>query len=266
MRRRLAVPAVAATVLLAGCGAPPPSTVDNKPTLGPVPSATPGATCLTTQERTGVVRFRSGNGALLAGVVFGTGRVAVVFAHSNNTDLCDWAPYARVLAGQGYTTLSIDLNGYGASQTSAGVPVDPRYDEDYSAAVSLLRGRGHPVVFLVGEVIAGIAAVKAATEISPPVAGVVDVSSPAEALSIDGVAAARRLTVPLLCIAAGTDEFLAGTRQVAEAATGAPEHDLVVVTSTGSETMLFDPTLEPRAGDVRARVAAFLQRYRGPVS
>jgi hypothetical protein len=51
--------------------------------LGPLPSATPGAACLTAGERGGVVRFRSGNGASIAGVVLGTGRVGVVMAHSN---------------------------------------------------------------------------------------------------------------------------------------------------------------------------------------
>jgi hypothetical protein len=42
--------------------------------MGPLPSATPGATCLTPQERAIVVRFRSDNGASIAGAVLGTGR------------------------------------------------------------------------------------------------------------------------------------------------------------------------------------------------
>src|SRR5690349_4040748 len=167
--------------------------------LGPLPSATPGAACLTPEEHASVVRFRSDNGALLAGAILGSGPAGVILAHSNNTDLCDWIPYARVLAGQGYTALSLDLNGYGASQTSAGVPVDPRYDRDLTAAVRLLRGRGVNAVVLLGEVIGGTAAVKAAAEIDPPVAGVIAVSSMAETLRMDAVAAARQLTVPILC-------------------------------------------------------------------
>jgi pimeloyl-ACP methyl ester carboxylesterase len=263
--------ALAAVVMLVGCGHPapgpsgaPPADRDAMGQLGPVPSATPGAACLTAPERASVVRFRSDNGAQLAGVRLGTGRVGVIFAHSGITDLCDWVPYARVLAGEGYTALSLDLNGFGASQASAGVPVDPRYDEDFSATVRLLRGSGVPVVFLMGEVIGGTAAVKAASQITPPVAGVIDVSSPADAQRMDGVAAARRLTVPLLCIASAGDEFLDGTRQIADAATGAPEHELLVVPSSDSETMLFDTSLEPRAGEVRARVEVFLRRYAGP--
>jgi len=262
-----------AALLLAGCGGAPQhvtdtrsptadATVDAMGQLGPLPSATPGAACLTARERDGVVRFRSGNGASIAGVVLGTGRVGVVMAHSNNTNLCDWIPYARVLAGQGYRALSIDLNGYGASQTSAGVPVDPRYDEDLVAAVDLLRRAGIASVFLIGEVIGGTAAVKAAVAITPPVAGVIDVSSPSQTLNMDGVAAARRLRVPLLCIAADIDEFLDGTRAIAQAATGAPEHELLVVAgASAGETMLFDPNLEPGAVQVRARVAAFLTRH-----
>ncbi len=261
MIRRLVALVSATTLVLAGCGGRPVG--DAMGELGPVPSATPGAGCLTGPERAGVVRFRSDNGALLAGALLGRGRTGVVFAHGNNTDLCDWMGYARVLAGQGYTALSIDLNGYGASQASAGVPVDPRFDEDLSAAVRLLRGRGVTSVFLIGEVTGGTAAVKAAAEIAPPVAGVVDVSSPARTLRMDAVAAARTLTVPLLCIAAEVDEFLDGTRAIAAAAAG-PDHQLFIVTgTTGAETMLFDPTLEAKATEVRARVAAFLRRHAG---
>jgi hypothetical protein len=83
-----------AALLLAGCGGAPQhvadtrsptadATVDAMGRLGPLPSATPGAACLTAGERGGVVRFRSGNGASIAGVVLGTGRVGVVMAHSN---------------------------------------------------------------------------------------------------------------------------------------------------------------------------------------
>jgi pimeloyl-ACP methyl ester carboxylesterase len=261
---------VAAVVLvaLAGCGgsAPPvdgPS-ADAMGALGPMPSATPGGRCLTPPERAGVVRFRSDNGASLAGALLGDAgaRAGVVLAHSNNTDLCDWVPYARVLAGLGYLALSIDLNGYGASQASAGVPVDPRYDEDLSAAVRLLRDRGVGSVFLMGEVIGGTAAVKAATRITPPVAGVVVVSSPADTLRMDAVAAARMLKVPLLCIASDIDEFLADTRRIADAAGVAPEHHLLIVSdSTSGETNLFDPAIEPKATEVRATVESFLRRH-----
>jgi dienelactone hydrolase len=208
------------------------------------------------------VRFRSDNGALLAGARLGTGPTGVVLAHSNNTDLCDWIPYARVLAGAGYTALSLDLNGYGAAQASAGVPVDPRYDQDLSAAVRFLRGHGVTAVFLLGEVIGGTAAVKAATEITPPVSGVIAVSSMADTLRMDAVAAARRLRVPILCVASGNDEFLDGTRAIAAAATGAPYHRLLVVAgASGGETLLFDPSVEPAATQVRAEVAAFLRRF-----
>jgi pimeloyl-ACP methyl ester carboxylesterase len=269
MGRRLIALATAMTFMLVGCGGAAQRDVGSRPSLGdamgemgPLPSATPGATCLTTQERAGVIRFRSDNGASIAGVVLGAGRVGVVFAHSNNTDMCDWLPYGRVLASQGYTALAIDLNGYHASQASAGVPVDPKYDEDLSASVKVLRTHGVTAVFLIGEGIGGTAAVKAATEITPSVAGVIEVSGPAETLGMDAVAAARGLKVPLLCIASDIDEFLAGTRQIADAGVGAPEHQLLIVTGvSGSGTMLLDTSLEPEATHVRAQVASFLHRH-----
>jgi hypothetical protein len=81
-------------------------------------------------------------------------------------------------------------------------------------------------------------------------------------LRMDAVAAARVLKVPLLCIASDIDEFLADTRLIAEAATGAPEHQLLIVAdSTSGSTNLFDPAVERKAPEVRAAVESFLRRH-----
>jgi dienelactone hydrolase len=263
--RRVAVPAalVAVVLGLAGCSGARRAPAPGRP-LDPVPSVTPGAACLTPAERSGVVRFTSDNGASIAGVVLGTGRTGVVLAHSNNSDMCDWVPYGRVLAAAGYTALSVDLNGFAASQASAGLPADARYDADLSGAVKLLRGRGVHAVFLMGESIGGTAAVKAAADVTPPVAGVIDISSPAELSGVDALAAAPRLTVPLLCIASEHDEFGGDVRKVANAATRAPEHRLEIVAGSGSQgPSLLDPTVEPKAAQVRELVESFLRGHAG---
>lgn len=229
---------------------------------GPMPTVAPGAACLTPAERTRTLRFTSGNGASIAGVLLGSGKVALVLAHQVNGDLCEWVPYGRVLASRGYGVLAVDLNGFGASQASAGVPAQPRYDQDLLAAAAVLRSRGAARVILVGATLGGLAAVVAAAQAHPPVAAVVDVSGPAELSGLDAVAAARRLTVPVLCLTSEHDEFVQDVRTVAAAAAGAPEHPLVVIPGTASHGIaLLDPTVEPKAAQARATIEAFLRAH-----
>jgi dienelactone hydrolase len=195
-------------------------------------------------------------------VPFGSGKVGVVLAHQNDGDLCDWAPYARRLATRGYTALAIDLNGFGASQASAGVPADPRYDLDILAAANELRRRGLQQVILVGASVGGLASVVAASEAQPPVAGVVDVSGPGSLSGLDAVAAAGRLTVPLLCLAGEDDQIAQEIQAVDAAATQSPEHKLVVFPGTASHGVaLLDPKTEPKAAKARVAIEAFLQAH-----
>jgi dienelactone hydrolase len=229
-----------------------------------MPTIAPGAACLTAAERAHTVRFASGNGASLAGVLLGSGRVGLVFAHQTDADMCEWVPYARLLAAKGYTALAIDMNGFGASQSSAGVPAQPRFDQDLLAAAALLRRQGVTSVVLVGASLGGLASVVAASEAQPPVTAVVDVSGPEQMSGLDDVAAARRLTVPALFLVGERDEFVADVRAVAAAAPKTPTHRLVVIPGTASHGVaLLDPAQEPQAGAARAAVESFLHDYAG---
>jgi pimeloyl-ACP methyl ester carboxylesterase len=251
---------------VAACGGGSPAAPAASPSAevdspGPVPTVAAGAACLTTAEQSRTVRFPSGNGAAIAGVVFGSGRVGLVLAHQVNGDMCEWVPYARQLAARGYSTLAIDMNGFGASQPSAGFPARPRYDQDLLAGAALLRGRGVTKVVLVGATLGGLAAVVAASEARPPVTAVVDISGPADLSGLDEVAAAGRLTVPLLCLAGERDEFVDDMRAVAAAAK-TPQHRLVVIPGTASHGIaLIDPAMEPKAGAARAAIEEFLRDY-----
>jgi dienelactone hydrolase len=231
---------------------------------GPMPTVAPGAACLTAAERARTVRFASGNGASIAGVLLGSGPVGLVLAHQTNGDLCEWVPYARVLAARGYTALAIDMNGFGASQPSAGFPARPRYDQDLLAAAALLAGRGVTRVVLVGASLGGLAAVVAASEARPPVVAVVDLSGPGDMAGLNAVAAAGRVTIPLLCLTSEKDEYVDDVRAVAAAATRAPEHRLVVIPGSASHGItLIDPALEPQASAARSAIEAFLRDQAG---
>ena len=95
------------------------------------------------------------------GVVLGRGRTGVVLGHQAGSDLCEWLPRARVLAKQGRQVLAFDFGPSG------------KIGEDMVAAAAELHRRGADRLVLVGSSMGGTAAIAAAAEVTPPVAGVI---------------------------------------------------------------------------------------------
>jgi pimeloyl-ACP methyl ester carboxylesterase len=110
------------------------------------------------------VRNRTAAGAVLAGVVMGRGRSGIAFAHGRGGDLCEWLPYARRFARQGYRVLAFDFAGFGDSRPGSGA--DARLDTDVVAAAGQLRRLGAEKIVLVGSSMGGTAALAAATRIA----------------------------------------------------------------------------------------------------
>lgn len=152
----------------------------------------------------GELWFHAADGTRLVGHRFGQGRTAVILAHQSEGDLCDWLPYAKRLAARGYFVFPIDFRGYGFSRPSAAAPY--RYAQDIAAATKALRELGAEKVFVVGASMGGIASVVAGAQVSPPLDGVVSVSSPKRYRGMDGIAAGKRLRVPVLYLAALADD------------------------------------------------------------
>ena len=152
----------------------------------------------------GELWFSAADGTRLVGHRFGKGTTAVILAHQSEGDLCDWLPYARRLAARGYFVFPIDFRGYGFSDVPRAGPY--RYAQDLAAAAKALRKLGKRKVFVVGASMGGIASVVAGASVSPPLAGVVSVSSPARYRGMDGVKAGPRLRVPVLYLAATADD------------------------------------------------------------
>jgi pimeloyl-ACP methyl ester carboxylesterase len=184
--------------------------------------------------------------ALLLGsglLVLGQGRTGVVLGHQAGSDLCEWLPRARALAKQGRQVLAFDFG------PSADI------GKDMVAAAAELRRRGVTRMVLVGSSMGGTAAIAAAAEITPPVAGVVSLSGPEEYQGADAASAAPRLRVPVLFIVAADDPpFDDDARALYQAV---PGHDkrLVVLEGGGHGTSLLE------FGDQAVRVRAELDRF-----
>jgi alpha-beta hydrolase superfamily lysophospholipase len=168
-------------------------------TAGAAPQRT-GHDCV----RGGELFFNAADGTRLVGHRFGKGTTAVILTHQSEGDLCDWLPYARRLASKGYLAFPIDFRGYGSSEVRAAGPY--RYAQDIAAAAKELRKLGKKKIFVVGASMGGLAAVVAGANVTPPLAGVVSVSSPARFRGLDGVKAGPRLRVPVLYLAATADD------------------------------------------------------------
>jgi dienelactone hydrolase len=254
--------AVVALALLTGCSSHPESRARTSvPSASryPVPAADSADPCLSAEQRAALVRFRSGNGALLTGLPLGRGERGVVLAHQSGGSLCDWIDYGQSLTDLGYTVFVFDLNGRGLSQPSDDFFTTPRDDADVVAAAAQLRERGVRSVTLMGAS-AGATAVVAAAPHIKGVAGVVEISGDAAAQGVDALGAAPRLRVPLLCLAAAGETAVArDARRLCDAATSATSAETVIVPDTYAHgTLLLDPHADPHADEVRSRLEAFL--------
>jgi pimeloyl-ACP methyl ester carboxylesterase len=204
------------------------------------------------------LHFRAADGTRLIGHRFGRGATAVLLAHQTDGNVCQWVPYAKRLATLGYTAIAFDFRGYGLSQYRR-YPVSFRFSADISAAVKLARGLGAEHVIVVGASFGGNAALVAAANTRPPVDGVVSLSAPAT-FRLDAVAAAKRLQVPVLYLAAQDDEggVYANDAKTLYAASATPAKQIEIVPGASHGVRLI-------AGPGRARslVEAFLRAHAG---
>jgi pimeloyl-ACP methyl ester carboxylesterase len=239
-RRRLAVLLFGAGLVLAGCGGGGGAT--GGPGSGASAPATTAAAkaCLEGGEQ--AFSFPAADGSTI-GVVLGQGRTGVVLGHQAGSDLCEWLPQAHRLAKQGHQVLAFDFGPYA------------NIGKDMVAAAAELRRRGADRLVLVGSSMGGTAAIEAAAEITPPVAGVVSLSGPEEYQGADAATAAPRLRVPVLFIVAEDDPPFADDARALYKAVPGHDKRLVVLEGGGHGTSLLE------FGDQAARARAELDRF-----
>jgi pimeloyl-ACP methyl ester carboxylesterase len=180
--------------------------------------------------RTGELRLEAADGTRIAAHRFGRGTSAVVLAHGSRGWVCHWEPYARGLAALGYLVVAFDFRGNGDSERRP-YPASTRLAGDFAAAVKAVRRLGAAKVAIVGSSMGGAVAVVAGANIRPPV---------------DAVAAARRLQVPVLYVAAEEDTYFADEARILYEATASPEKTLRNFGGGGHGIALVDSPSESR--------------------
>lgn len=207
-------------------------------------------------DRATVVRFKASDGTRLAGVMLGKGPVGIVLAHQLRANFCDWLPFARVLKADGYRVLAFDFRNSGSSAARAGLAGDRR-DRDVAAAAAVLRRAGSPRTILMGASVGATASLVAAAAVTPPVAGVVSLSGPAD-FGVDAGRAVSGLTMPLLFVAAQDDDpFDDEARSLFEAA-GSSDKKLELVSGAEHGTGLL---LGSGGSPVRELLRRFVREY-----
>jgi pimeloyl-ACP methyl ester carboxylesterase len=226
--------------------------------LAPAASARPPRlveTCVTKAERTHVLQYRASDRLRLVGLELGRGRRGVVLAHGYGGSFCEWVGTARRLSRSGYHVLAFDLRNHGSS-APAGQEARYRIDRDVAASAGLLRRRGARTVVLMGSSMGASAVIAGAAIASPPVDGVISLSSPATLALLDLEAAARRVTVPTIFVASEFDgDFAADARKLYDASAASDKRLLIVRNSSAHGSALL------RYRSLRRGLDAFLAAH-----
>jgi pimeloyl-ACP methyl ester carboxylesterase len=204
------------------------------------------------------LHLRAADGTRLVGHRFGRGPTAVVLVHQYDGDVCEWAPYAKRLASLGYTVIAFDLRGFGLSQRRVG-NASFRYAGDIAAAVKAARSFGAKHVVVVGASLGANATVVAGANVRPPLDGIVSLSAPGS-FSLDAVAAARKLAVPVLYAAADVDQggiYARDAQAMYDATPGADKQIVVVPGAAHGVRLVAGP------GKVRTLVERFIRAHSG---
>ncbi|MFD9562116.1 alpha/beta hydrolase family protein [Streptomyces sp. NPDC059994] len=173
-----------------------------------------GSGCLTPgQAKAGSVVFKGTGGAGTAGFYAGRGNTGIVLAHQADGNVCQWKDRALELGKEGFQALAVN---------SAGDDV-----AEVDGAAAHLRAKGAWKLILMGASKGGTAVVRAATVLEPRPDAVVWLSGPTEYGPDDALAAAPKLTSPVLYMAGAEDSpFGDAAVQLSRASTKAPGNRL----------------------------------------
>ena len=257
-RARLLLPAlaIAAALALTACGGADKPAGDAAPaptTAAPAPA--PGADCEGDTEGGTPVRF--GPGETLGGVSFGSGAKAVVLIHQVSSSLCQWAPYAKELAGAGYLALAID-----APRTHSSRNATVNNAEAVAEAAAHLRATGATGVVLLGASMGGTAVLAAAVQAAPPVNGVIALSPPTYFDGTDALALMPKLAVPALIAAGdGDGQFASNAEKLSGAIPAGQDSELLILNSGGHGVNFTETGYGEAAEKVRGAIDKFLAAH-----
>lgn len=228
------------TLLVCACGA---SGGTPSSSIGPATGVTSNPTiddCVPASANARAVVFDAA-GDHVNGAEFGTtGTVGIALAHEYMSNLCGWIPYAEHLRDLGYRVLAFDFGAH--------------LVDDVKGAQDTLRHDGATKIVLMGASMGGTASLVAASTASPAVNAVAALSAPAEFMGMDGTAASRQLTVPVMYMAAQDNGNFPADARAMSAVCPSTHKQLQVLTGSDHGTALL-------RGDVATQAESLLDKF-----
>lgn len=197
------------------------------------------------------VAFKSSDGNLLRGHLYGDGATGVILAHQFNGNQTGWTDFAMYLAAHGYQALTFDFSGFPESEGFAHVPDAPA---DLEAAVAFMRPRTKRI-FIAGASMGSEAAIVVAS--SEQFAGLIPLSTPIEFQGLDVSGAIAKVKAPMLFIESAEDPFVAGQSAILYKDARAPKAiHIFPGDAHGAEILL-----GPHGGELRAMMLEFIAAH-----
>ena len=228
-----------AAILAVGCQPQAAATVEVTAMPLPAPTATP-APEITAEA----VSFDTEDGVKIAASLFEGGDVAVLLAHQGSfrADQTSWHPFARTIAAEGFTALTVDFRSYGLSE---GERHRSLHVNDLNAAIQFLRDRGFERIVCMGASMGGTACIESALNSNTDLAGLAIVASTMGAVD---PADFSRLTLPKIFVCAEDEAGL--SRSMTEMYDLSPEpKEILFLPGTAHGTDMFDTESGPALRD-----------------
>lgn len=199
-----------------------------------------------------VVSFRTSDGFLLEGRLFGSGTKAVVLSHMFPADQSSWFDTAEDFAAGGYLVLTYNFRGYGESQGGKDINL---LDRDVKAAISFLtEAKSVSDIALVGASMGGTASIGAAA--GSEVDGVATLSAPVRFRGLDASSAITGVLARKLFLASLEDRDAAESAERLLKLSRDPEADIKFFPGDAHGT---DMVRGRRGDEVRAALLSFLK-------
>jgi alpha/beta superfamily hydrolase len=218
-----------ALVLLAACGSATPAV-----TAPPTPSIAPTPTIPAIPARP--VHFSTSDHIVLAGLLYGQGKTAVICSHELDTtkDIWTHSGMPQQLAERGYLVLAYDFRGNG---DSGGKEDLSTLAVDLQAALAFVREQGATSVVLLGSSMGGTASLVVAAR--SPVAAVITLSAPEHFIPLTlSDSEVQQVSAPKLFVNSQDDDYVDETRHMYTIAS--PPKQLHLYPGAAHGTAIFD--------------------------
>jgi len=154
------------------------------------------------------VSFRTSDGVLLRGHLYGSGSTGVILAHMYPADQSDWTDFAQVLAAHGYQALTFDFRGFTESEGTSGTEFA---GTDLLAAYQFIRPRVSRI-FIAGASLGSEAAIIVAAR--EEVAGIICISTPTSFGGLVVTDSIRHVRAPILFVTSADDPLVGGQPEI----------------------------------------------------